>query len=289
MNKIISFALFITLFSFFGISKVYATDVYLQCYEQCSDMQKKKMVRSNVYHNATPDELFSGKRVYKKAHVVNLITGEVNSYRAIIMPPEYDYDDVYVSVGEMSVSSDVKNKIEPARKAFRALKVAASKVTIPKSEIGDAWDFVNCAYCENNVNDFISSSLQGKIETVSVTVATVTQILGLTQTAIPNIYRVNLESGGYIEIKMTLLNTPVVMAIKVLKVVDNNNNTVPLKAEGLNNLRIQVATFQDIIGINNKIRDFNFGAPVRMGYVTISSCTPNPDYTGNPGESPCDP
>lgn len=290
MNKISFFVLFITIFSFFGMSKVYAEDGYLQCYEECTtDLEKKHKVRSYVYSNASTSELWTNIRIYKTVHIVNLNTGGVNSYRATIVPPEDDTDDVNIQVYEISASSIVKNKIKPAADAFRNLSKVANAVTIPSSVVPGAWDFINCAYCENNVNDFVSRTLQGQIETVTTTIATVTAVLGLTYTAIPNTYRIGLEAGGYIEVEMKLLNTPVALTLKVIKVVDNNNNTVPLIAAGLKNLGLQIASFVDIININNKIKDFNFGAPVRMGYVRIRDCTPNPDYTGKPGQDPCEP
>ncbi|MGK0409760.1 MAG: hypothetical protein ACJASB_001918 [Shewanella psychromarinicola] len=81
----------------------------------------------------------------------------------------------------------------------------------------------------------------------------------------PDTFRIGLESGGYLELLITLNNEPTTLKVVVTKAVDQNNNTVPFSADKLRSLIIQVSSINRATSIDTFLNNFNLAIPHMMG------------------------
>lgn len=251
-------------------SNIALSDNFIECYAcTVNDMHNK--ANTWAINNITPTE--AQQKQVKDVHIINILDNEIKSFRVSLrltalpppFPPEY-----LPSSSLIDTPQRFKQSMIQLKNTRDDLKVASRVLTIPTSEIADAWQFVHCAFCENNVSRYINNSLNGEILAAQMTIATIAQTFGLINTGIPDTYQINLDSGGFLELVMTLNNEPVSLKIIVTKVVDPDGNTVPFSAEKLNNLLLQISSLSRALSVNYYIQRFNFVLPVRMGFVEIT-------------------
>ncbi|WP_144204422.1 hypothetical protein [Shewanella sp. KCT] len=213
--------------------------------------------------------------VHKDVHLINILNNDAESYRVhlqlVQMPPPLP--STYLPFGEkINTPAEVLGPLANLKKARSQLSSAGNNLTIPTSVISDAWQFTNCAFCENSVDRFLNTNLNGEILTVQLTLTAIAQTFGLIETGIPDTFRINLESGGYLELLIKLNNEPTSLKVIVTKAVDQDDNTVPFSADKLRSLIIQVSSVHRAAGIDAFLNNFNLAIPHRMGVITITDC-----------------
>lgn len=162
----------------------------------------------------------------------------------------------------------------------RDIEVSTSASSIPVNVLGDPWEYVNCAYCANNIESYVREvgTVTGAIHNMEHFL----RVLGVIDTGIPNLYEMSLASGGRVRFSLQVANNGRI-AIKIEKVIDANNNTVPPFALGLNNLNIQIGGQITPEGINQFLVPLGYFIPLNipMGRVTIKDC-PEAAVPGQP-------
>jgi hypothetical protein len=71
----------------------------------------------------------------------------------------------------------VSGPLVDLERARSQLLNAGSNLTVPNSVISDAWQFTNCAFCENNVDSFLNNNFSGEILTVQLTLTAIVKLL----------------------------------------------------------------------------------------------------------------
>lgn len=268
-----------------GYSHSANADNFLEC-NACSNSQELAAVNTWAKGNISVSEAQSG--VTKELSVINLYQAKITTYRVGLkqtpVPPPI-FNDYLPYSTPITTPAYYKQLMQDFRVAKQALDASFNNLVIPTSEVSSAWQFVSCAFCENNVSRFLNDSLYGDIRTVTLTVETLAQTFGLLSTGIPNTYLITLEAGGHLEIVMTLTNDPISLKVVVTKVVDENGNTVPFTSDKLKNLLVQIASIRQAEQINSFINRFQLYVPIKMGYVVITDCPDSEDE--DPIPRPC--
>ncbi|WP_172380940.1 hypothetical protein [Vibrio sp. Vb339] len=251
---------------------------YLECYK-CTQKQVEQKVLTWAFKNISENEAI--RNITKDIHVVNLYNVEIQSFKArkkaiLGPPPPNPYiprKRVFVAdFKRISSPSNISSKLENIKRERSQLKAQAQELVIPLSIIRDPWEFVKCAYCENAVQSYFNNSLSGQIATLGASITKVAQTLNLISTAIPDQYLIRFESGGYAIFGLTVVvGEPTRLLFKVKKVVDIDNNTIPMTSKELPGLNIRIADPARGAVINNYIQRFNYAVPTNVtGVVTIT-------------------
>lgn len=276
MFKNRSIAIILSIFAF-SCSTVVSAENYVEC-DNCNAGQIHQKVISWISKNHSIGDVT--KSVKKNVHVIDLTKGEVQSFQTLLQavpgpifgnqPPRML---MLPKIEGIVPPKNILNMLDNVRTAKAQLKSDAENLVIPESIIADAWDFVNCAYCESAVQDYFNNSLSGQIETVSLTITEVAQAFNLVASSIPDQYRVPLEAGGYVTFKVALLKNESEIIIELTKIVDIDGNNIPMNASQLPNLILHINDTQRNVIINRYLSNFNFMIPPHIiGRVTIIDC-----------------
>lgn len=263
------------LFTIFSFS-FSATADYSILYDNCSDSKKRQLVSNFTNANISPAEAV--QRVTKVVHIIDTRQKTVTSYDvwkdarylSYLNPPTYAYVPGYK---EVPTYSRFQSKAEQLFAEIKKMDYAMSSIKVPKEVIGGAWEFTNCAYCENEVRDWLVNT--EKINEPFYLVQNTLSYLNIVNGTLNKVYVLTLESGGKITVKLQVVNEGEVAQIKVTKVVDAKNNTVPLKSGGLNNLILKPP-------MNHYYQDmqhylWRFGYTIKetpAGTVAVTVCRP---------------
>ncbi len=218
-------------------------------------------------------------------HVVDMKQKEISSFTTKLnppTPPNQGPPRVTISVFNATTPPAVQAYMNNVRSASSQYRSTISGTPIPTSVIPNAWQMVSCAFCENDIETWIRAQAGAQKVLLIESIDALLQAFGIQQTSIADIYVIQLESGGYVEVEISVTNEPVEIDVRVVKVVDKDNNSVPISAQQLNNLTIRLSGGSAVI-VNRYINPFQFYVPSVQGIVTIVECPP-PNPNGN---DPC--
>ncbi|MBU3020464.1 hypothetical protein [Aestuariibacter sp. A3R04] len=268
--NVISILLLSCLWPLTGLAK----EVFKEC-NACSVSERKGVATGWGTSNLTYQDVVNN--TVQKVTIIDLAEREASTFnvsaKLVQLPNGYPNAIVGEAI-EASTSVFVKQEMSKLDAAFVSFKDDVQSKSIPSELIPDAWQFVNCAYCENDLSDYLNAQLRYQTETLARQILTVGNLFGISTTGLPNKYKVPLESGGYVVIEAKLYNEPSELRIEVKKVVDSDNNSVPLVSTNLRNLVISLKTANSAANVNSYINVFKFYVPMRTGTVVIRDCLP---------------
>lgn len=254
-HSLVCFLLSLTVLLLPGFS--FAQVIYGECYD-CSGTDVQVKVDNIVLQNMDGFSLL-------KVHIADIKNTAIYSYTAI------DRDGL-ISLEAAAVPSYLKSQMEEYEDAYDTYSKAAKNLEIPKTVLGSAWEYVNCAYCLNDITDYVSGSLQGKAMQAGEVLTELAEIFGLIKTSIPNQYSLSLAAGGKIVVTLEV-DADANLYIELVKVIDDDNNTIPAYADKLKDLVIKVDSDEKLAIINSFINRFGYHAKVPdtpTGSVTIT-------------------
>ena len=248
---------------------------YAECYGCTSTEMKKKAEFRGM------EELFySSPGDSTTVNVINIVENKVETYKIWLRPSDSSsaFPGRYIPYALLTpTSNDVKESMTSLKLARNNLAKASGELIIPSTEISNAWQVTNCAFCENNIERFVNNSLNGQILTVQLTLQEIARMFGLIQTGLSDNYRIKLESGGYVEVTMHLTAPPSTLKIVLTKTVDQNGNTVPLNKSGLDGLKLQMPSLDMATTVNAFLNGHSYYITIRMGFVTVRDCLNTPE------------
>ncbi len=264
--------------SIFGLLFIFAltnqalADEYIEC-NNCSATQ-----RLNTANTWARENTQRGSSEFFRVNVIDLGKYQISTYsvgwRYISLPGGPGPSGAWVTYSQDKRTSSADQKyMDNLREALSTYKHSVESVEIPKEVIGESWEVVNCAYCQNRVESFLSETFDGQTETIAQLLGQLASAFNLVDVSkISNTYRVPLEAGGYMEIDIEVL-ADLSMRATIDKVVDSDGNDIPFKAEDLKNLRISVSDLFRNSAINEQINPLSYQIPPqRTGVVTITDC-----------------
>ncbi|WP_323815961.1 hypothetical protein [Cellvibrio sp. NN19] len=110
------------------------------------------------------------------------------------------------------------------------LKNTVKSITIPSKVLANSWAFTNCAYCENDVADYIKSHSQ--LPTVWHQYVSTPQGKNLNNDRTRERLGIKLEDGGTIGIETRTTDDSI--SIDIVTITDPNGNNVPKSAKQIN-------------------------------------------------------
>lgn len=283
MNTLNVKHLFLIFFSFLFTSTVSAnTDIIGRC-DSCTESQKRTLAEQSAVAYMTAAERASYGQIIKIINIADLksdtlITFRVTSLRLPVGggTPVYGHQTVLITS-----SSTVQSKFNNVIHAKSDLKNAIEGSVIPTSVIGHPWEFVNCAYCENNIQDYLRATTSGKVESLWLNIQVLALSFGVLQAGLPATYTISLQGGGKIIID-TSVSADMQLIVKIVKVIDADNNTVPNTSTNLKDMSIWIPNLEAGNSINIYIGSFGFNVPSgSVGIVTIEECTKDPSVHEN--------
>ncbi len=272
MKKIVLLTLVFGALMFAFIAK--ASNI-VECFD--CDASKESTAVSNWAWQYIPNASLTspGSVISKTVTVIDLAQREASTYevKKARLPGSPMQPAVYsVALSKVQTEATIQMQMSEIVAADNEMKAAAKALVVPNSVVSNAWEFVNCAYCQTRIRDFLNNSIPGQIETLVQVVNHFAQTLGLVQTSLPNIFKMNLESGGNVTFKLTLTNSPVELEIELMSVTDEGGNVVPFNAANLKGLNLYITNPAQANIINTFIMHYSMYIPVRTGRVTITDC-----------------
>lgn len=272
-NIIASFVLVLAPLLNAAAAEIVATEVCTGC-----DINQIKQNAHNYSYPQLAKMQLGDQILY---HSLDLNTYTTTSVRLTVHEMPFLQTTKKIFVQEVIATTPaLTQRMQNLKAAVAEATDASNSITIPASLISHPWEWVNCAYCENDVNDFLKS--RTNMNQALYNIEEIAKAIGLLKSNLPNTYQIAMENGGFVRIKLSV-DANGKLYIKIWQVVDKNNNTVPLMAVGLAGMRIKVDG--DAALINYWINAFSLGVyDIPRGTVTITDCKSLPSC-GKPGTS----
>lgn len=221
-------------------------------------------------------------------HVVDMNRLETSSFLTKVnppAPPSQGHPIATIGVTAIETPQNVQFVMNDVRSATVQFRAAVTQTPIPTSVIPNAWQMVNCAFCENRIENWVQSQAGAEKLRVQEALVALAQSFGWVHASTANIYIIPLASGGNVEVEITVTNEPITLDVSVVKVTDVDGNDVPQQAPRLNRLQIYLGAPNSASIVNSYINPLLYMVPGRTGIVTIQECpAPHPD-----SERPCTP
>lgn len=248
------------------------TDGVIECYN-CQSTTENIFVNVWAWHHFTDQESASG--VSKELTIIDLYNTSTKTFSIVMeADPSRQTDDgsIWYQPRKTLVSTPtfIQSKMQSVTTALEDFNDEASDLEIPESIVDDAWRFVNCAYCKNDINDFVNSRLSGKKLVVEGTIISIAQAFNLINTAVPNEFILPLAVGGHIKVKLTITAQPIQLDVEIVEVVDKHNNTISTSASNLKGQNIRIVDMNQARFIQNILNNFHLKIPLKIGIVTIT-------------------
>lgn len=261
------------------------TDLVARC-DGCSDSAKLQAATTWALKSMTPAEyaMPPTTTVFKLINVIDLKADAVASYNVTIIhhsapprpvrPPNWVAQAVPINTPE-----NIQIKFNDVKMAKTSLDNAINEIVIPTSVVGNAWEFMDCLYCNNVVQDFLRAETRGKIQTFSLSIESLALTLGILSAPLPSTFTIKLQDGGHIVIDITISGDKTLL-VKIQQVVDADSNTVPASSAALKNQNIFISGPQSTARFNSLLNPRGFQIPQsRVGIVTIEECSWDPTRT----------
>jgi len=265
--RILVIGIFMSFFS--AIS--YAQGPYVDLCDSCNEAQMDSMAYDWVQANVSRSEAQEGVR--KEYHVIDTDNQSVKSYEVWKRPQNtHPVGYVYVPrIIEIETPLNIQEGAETLFTEFTNLSAAIQGFTIPEEVIENPWQLTGCAFCENDIADFIRSS--GEINMTMQRIENGLIFLNLAGERITKTWVIPLEAGGSITIEIELVNGGDIASVKVVNVIDADNNNVPLQPSGLSGSLLIRVENQSHASINHYLVRFGFKTENDQDTtVTIEEC-----------------
>lgn len=245
-------------------------------YTQCNGCTSSQMLQASAeWASSSFSQLELQQSVIKNVSVINLLESEVRTYQVSFnfFPASPTSPQIKMpTITEVFTPKNITLIMQSLESVRVKLTNKVNEQIIPSSVISNAWLMTNCAFCENNIQTYINNSVSSNALIIKESLAKIIQLIGIVKFDVPEMFRIKLEAGGYVEIKASILLEPNVTEITVINVVDVNGNQVPLTHAGLSNMKIDLPSVSQAKIINGYINRFFFQIPIRKGIATITIC-----------------
>ncbi|MDK9782344.1 hypothetical protein KIT90_13250 [Vibrio sp. B172a] len=246
---------------------------YLTCHG-CNATEMSDTITSWGLKNISDEYAEMGRP--KVIHALDYKSGSVESY-LLFKRQRKAWGQWVFNIEKQAIKTpdDIIEKVKEVHLATSELQKASLDITIPPSVISDPWHMVGCGYCVADIQDFYNASLDGQITRFSLALVTVTSNFNV-GTAYTPVITLNFANGGRVIFETSLIhNTTELRISKVLAVIDENNNVVPLTREDANGLAIRVLNEARGATINQILYNaWRLGFPTStIGRVTITECS----------------
>lgn len=273
MKKLFSiFGILFISYSFSGVAKA---DEYISC-NGCSSSDISAAADSWGLKNISKSDSQKNKR--KKIHIVDLINFKSSSY---LVSKKNSNGTFYIEKNRISPSKELKEKLDDVIESKEQMNLMSSDLVIPTDVIKDPWEFVGCSYCITDLQNFLNNSLQGQISQFNSVVQTLAHTFGLISAPYQQTFTLKFAGGGSttFEVKQ-VSNTYDFVIVKVLQVVDESGNEIPLTRADAQFNSLRIPSYDRWQIINDYLWRYRLSIPpTQGGIVIITECPRAPHDT----------
>lgn len=253
-------------FSLFFSASILAAEPVVEPCSDCSSTQTEWMANNYALRKAP-----IGESVYNALDTKGF---GIDSYKITkyINPnyPMISRDQFFITVVDTPTSPSLASKSIQLQSAAAAISQQTSANNIPASVLDDPWRYTNCAFCATDIEDYLRNNAQ--FDTAVEIIDQLFKQFNITAVGLDNVYEMGLDAGGRVRLKLEVTNDGKLL-VKVVAVIDANNNVVPAISSLLDNLQIKVGGVVTSQGVNGFITNFGFFVPIiPTGTVTIKDC-----------------
>lgn len=244
---------------------------YIPCHGCDASQQSEKIIYWGV-NNIIDEYAHIGKLV--PVHVLDFERGEVESYLLLKIQKE-EFGKRFFSIEKHLIESplELKQKTYKAKLATETLQASVKLARIPSTVVLDPWEFIWCAYCVGDIEDFFNSTFRSEIIVWERVISDIDTALGISNTLE---VRITLEfmNGGSITFSTRAnTNKPGVEVTKVLSVLDESNNQIPLKSSDAIGITLRIPNATRGATISESLNTWDLGLPKEaIGLVDIIKC-----------------
>tara|TARA_R100001377_G_C3180985_1_gene106642 strand:- start:279 stop:1100 length:822 start_codon:yes stop_codon:yes gene_type:complete len=232
-------------------NQVLAGEANIVC-DACSITEMKTKAKQELANSLPPEE-YEGE-YNLKVNVIDFYNNRENTFAVSVY---VDYGPVRPSDFKAKLitsSSRFKENMQRLKKARKQVKTEVEAGGIPSSVVSSAWRIPGRSYVVNNIEDYIKSNVQVAIATTKI--QSYASAMGLIKTPLPNTFRIKLDAGGYIEVKIEAA-AGLTFGVKLEKIVDSDNNTLPFNKSDMKNQFYRVSPNAGYINdINDLMRNW---------------------------------
>ena len=229
-----------------------AEDVNIVC-DACSVIEMEAKAKQELA-NRIPPQADEGEYYLN----VNVIDFYRNTEKTFEVSVDVGYRPVRprdFSAKKIASSSKFKSDIRRLKTARKKVKEEVESGGIPSSVVSSPWKIPGRSYVVNDIRDYIKSNVKAAIVTTKI--QSYASAMGLLKTPLPNVFKVNLDAGGYVEVKIEAASG-INFDVTIEKVVDIDNNTLPLKKSDMKNTFYRVSPNAAYIDdLNRLLRSWN--------------------------------
>lgn len=246
-----------------------AADINMNACSDCSASQTEWMAKSYALSNEAP----IGESAF---NVLDTRNFNIDSYKVTkYVNPNYPMisrEPYFISVLETQTPPNLLSKSIDLQSAAAKISQHTSSNNIPVSVLDDPWRYTNCAYCSIDIEDFLRNNAQ--FDNAVEVIDQLLKQLNITAVGLDNIYEMGLDAGGRVRLQLEVTNEGELL-VKVVAVIDSNNNVVPATSALLKNLQIRLGGLVTPSAVNRFITNYGFYVPnIPRGTVTITDCPP---------------
>jgi hypothetical protein len=226
-------------------------------------------------------------KVTKHFHILDSASRSVTTYEVWKSPKRVYHGDspgsVYLPGARVvPTPSDISRSAAELFNEELRLTSHFSDAVIPSTVVESPWQFVDCGYCVDDVADYLNGS-----DKISATALRRKALLDYLHVDGPSEkYEVSLEDGGNIIMEVETGDQSFI--VKSVRVIDTDNNTVPLTSSALDGLKVRVEQ-QSVHEINRYLAMLGFMLGDRYGRTGIAVVTQchRPGETDDSGLPEC--
>ncbi|GBK99172.1 hypothetical protein VH1709_contig00031-0002 [Vibrio harveyi] len=268
------FSIISILFISYSFGEVAKADEYISC-NKCSSADISSAADSWGLKNISESD--SKKNIRKKVNIVDLVNLKSSSY---LVSKKNSNGTFYIEKNRISPSEELKEKLDDVIQSKEEMNLMSSDLVIPKEVIKDPWEFVGCSYCVVDLQNFLNNSLQGQISQFNSAVQTLAYTFGLINGPYQQTFTLKFAGGGSttFEVKQ-VTNTYDFVIIKILQVVDESGNEIPLNRANANFKSLRIPSHDRWQIINNYLWRYRLSIPpTDGGVVTVTECPLAPQH-----------
>jgi len=171
-------------------------------------------------------------------------------------------------VEEVEPNPETRQKANSLFVSRQSLASTLDAIEIPASVVEDPWAFTGCTDCITEITAYLNS--HDEISTRLMSIQDAQEALNIVDGSLNQEWVLTLEAGGKVHLDLTLEREGESSVADIQKVIDRNNNTVPLDPSRLSDGLALQGSMSYYDKIQHHLASFGYRFEERHGRIRIS-------------------
>lgn len=200
-----------------------AYEINIVC-DGCTLNEMKTKAKRSLENSIPPEEEEGEYQL--TVNFIDFINDKEKTFNVAVYVGYRQIRDRDFIVRETVPSDKFKSDIKNVKNERNKVKTEVESDGIPINIVSSAWRIPGRSYVVNDLKDYIKANVQTAIATTKL--QSYASSMGLIKTPLPNVFKIPLDAGGYVEVELNAAGG-LTFEVKLKKVIDSDNNTLPLK------------------------------------------------------------